>query len=179
MRRAWPVLLFAPALLLGCAGSIDTSRTTTAAASSPRLTVAMLRQAELQRQANAQADELMQALAPSQGDVIGLGGSFLGDLAGGLPGGAALNLGGQMAGGNTVAKSIGSTVGGLLGAVLGPIGGILGSFAGGFAGKQVHSAMIEDPESWADPGAIYIEGMDTGPLTAVTSPAVEPNADKT
>lgn len=115
-------------------------------------------------------DDLSQALAPSQGDVFGVGGTVLGDAAAGLPGGAALGFGGQVAGGNKLGKAMGSTLGGLLGAALGPLGGIAGSVVGGFVGKQMQQAAA-DEQTPDQLGPIYIDGMDTGPLAAASPDA--------
>jgi hypothetical protein len=127
----------------------------------------MLRHAELRPNDRTEMrdDDFTQALAPSQGDVFGLGGNLLGDAAGGLPGGAALGFGGQVAGGNKLGKAMGSTLGGLLGAALGPLGGVAGSVLGGFVGKQIQQA-APDVQALDDLGPVYIDGMDTGPLAA-------------
>lgn len=185
MRTApWPILLLTPALLLACSGTSSTEQPVTpnsptladASHPAPRLTVAMLRDAERQRLANDTVEsQLARHLAPSQGDVIGFGGSLLGDVAAGLPGGAALGFGGQVAGGNSLVKAVGSTVGALLGSMLGPIGSIVGSVAGGIAGRGLQGGA----DGGADPGPIYIDGMDTGPAVAVIPTAVRTSADKT
>lgn len=179
-KARWPILLLTPALLLACSGTSSTEQPVTpdspTLAEAPRLTVSMLRDAERQRLANDTVEsQLARHLAPSRGDVIGFGGSLLGDVAAGLPGGAALGFGGQVAGGNSLVKAVGSTVGALLGSVLGPIGSIVGSVAGGFAGRGLQG----EADSVADPGPIYIDGMDTGPVAAVIPAAVRTSADKT
>lgn len=182
MRKAWLIVLLAPALAAACVGGqealgpsnpepLRAQATSTAA---PRLTVAMLRAIELEKhQAQDSADTVSRHLTPSPGDVFGLSGSVLGDVVAGLPGGAALGFGGQVAGGNDLGKAVGSTVGALIGSILGPIGSLVGSVAGGAAGKQIDTAVSQPADAYGlTPN--YIEGLDTGPLAA--APATEPRA---
>lgn len=181
MRTVRIAAVLVPALLLACTSAPDTSfapppspfTADSTGAGAGRLTVALLREAELRKRERGETaeDEITQALAPSRGDVFGFGGSMLGDVAAGLPGGAVLGFGGQMAGGNNLGKATGSTVGALLGAVFGPVGGIVGSMAGGFVGRQIHTAANAQRTAEPDFGPIYIDGMDTGPLRLAATDA--------
>lgn len=181
MRKRWLIVLLAPALAAACMGGQENLSlsspepprlSATGSPAPPRLTVAMLRSIEFEkRQARDPEDVAGRHLAPSPGDVIGLGGSVLGDVVAGLPGGAALGFGGQVAGGNELGKAVGSTLGAVIGSLLGPIGSLVGSVAGGAAGTQIDLA-VSGPDREFDLGPLYIEGIDTGPLAA--APTAEP-----
>lgn len=150
MRRvAWLIAAMAPVLLAACANPLHTA----AEHRSPHL-------------ASLSGDEVLRTdMKPSRGDVVGLGGSLIGQLAAGTPGGALLGFSGQMAGGNRVAKAAGSTLGALVGSILGPLGSMVGGLIGGYAGGQSDT---DDPDptphlAGADPGVRYIDDLDLGP----------------
>lgn len=187
MRKSWMIVLLAPALAAGCGGgqeglspsNPETPRVQASGTTAPRLTVAMLRAIELERQqARDSEDAVSRHITPSPGDVAGLGGNVLGDVVAGLPGGAALGFGGQIAGGNDLGKAVGSTLGALVGSILGPIGSVVGSVAGGAAGTQLDHAASR-PDGERDGGPVYIEGIDTGPLAAAPVAEPRPGANQT
>ncbi len=146
MRRlTWLIVAVAPVLVAACADPLHM-----AGGHSPRL-------------AHLSGDEVLQSdMTPSKGDVVGFGGSMLGQLAAGVPGGALLGFGGQMTGGNSVGKAVGSTLGTLAGSILGPLGSMLGGLLGGYAGDQLHAGPATELAG-AEPGGRYIDDLDLGP----------------
>lgn len=149
MRRVtWLLAAAVPVLVAACAGPLHTATEL----HSTRLTA-------------LSGDEVLRTdMGPSKGDIAGLGGSVIGQLAAGAPGGALLGFSGQMAGGNQIGKAVGSTLGALVGSVLGPLGSMIGSLVGGYAGDRLGSDNAEPTLEAAAPGAGYIDALDFGPL---------------
>ena len=146
-RMTWLFAAVASVLVTAC---VDPLLDTVAEPRSPRL-------------ASLSGDEVLQPdLQPSKGDIVGLGGSLIGQFAAGVPGGALLGFGGQVAGGNQVGKAVGSTLGALVGSVLGPVGSVIGSLVGGYAGDRHGSDDTEATLQAAAPGAAYIDDLDLG-----------------
>lgn len=148
MRRVtWILAATAPVLIAACAGPLHMATE--------------LHPAQL---TSLSGDEVLRTdMSPSKGDIVGLGGSVIGQLAAGAPGGALLGFSGQMAGGNQIGKAVGSTLGALAGSVLGPLGSMIGSLVGGYAGDRHGSDNAEATLQAAAPGAGYIDALDFGP----------------
>lgn len=161
-RTVWFPAIVATALLAACAPSRDPSSELSMSMAKPTRT-AGLPGVVMRLTKNDEADDptSLVDLTPSKGDVVGFGGSLIGELAAGVPGGAVLGLSGQLAGGNGVGKAAGSTLGAILGSMLGPFGSMVGSLFGGYVGEQHDSRNSE--MAAAGPGPAYIESLDFGP----------------